>query len=58
MKNWISAKSVKLWELDDNKISEMESWIKLYIGKRYTQSAGYFHFRTKKDCAFFLLRWA
>lgn len=58
MKWWIPAKTVKLWEQDDDKISEMESWIKTYIGKRYKKSCGYFQFRRKKDCVYFLLRWS
>ena len=58
MKWWIKASAVKLWEYDAAQICEMDSWIRQNIGKRYTQSAGYFHFRTKKDCAWFMLRWS
>lgn len=56
MKWWIKV-PIKLWELEDEKVAEMEQWIKTYIGKRYTRSAGHFHFRTKKDAAFFALKW-
>ena len=57
MKWWIKT-PVKLWEVTDSEEQKMEHWIKSNIGKRYTKSAGHFHFRTKKDAMLFILKWA
>lgn len=57
MKWWIST-SPRLWELEKSQVQEMEQWVKEHVGKRYTISAGRFHFRTKAHAAWFELKWA
>jgi hypothetical protein len=57
MKWWIGT-SPKLWELEKSQVQEMEQWVKEHVGKRYTISAGRFHFRTKAHAAWFELKWA
>jgi hypothetical protein len=58
MKWWIKAQTKPFWKLNDEEIKIQEQWINDNIGKRYTKSVGYFHFRTKRDAALFTLRWA
>lgn len=58
MKWWIKAITKPFWELTEAEIKTQEQWVKDNIGKQYTKSAGYFHFRTRRDAMLFTLRWS